>query len=350
LIKNSSFDADWLSFFDPKALNNLVSSRVGLNSRDESYEKNHELKKEVGGGGDDKLTLVLYDTRKSRLERVKNYLVDNFVLDLVYLCQVDTNDMSDFILKSNHSGNLFFQEPFYDMLLSADVLFNILKPHSTENQVVEVRPIVPYKLFEVSQGGAEKYYDRSHIPSAVHVNTHELEDERGVHRNRSDLAKLFLEYGIAPNNTEMIILYGNPDPLAAYRCALLMKWLGVKNIHVLNGGFRAWLTKYPVEMYANRRASVRPVTSDTVKAYMEQSYAAQTPINYIVDQSYVADLVKNSDVFAQVFSSFCYVFIKFKWKVGLLCKNNTDVWEQIQFNLSTWSISADIETRTPTPG
>jgi hypothetical protein len=31
------------------------------------------------------------------------------------------------------------------------------------------------------------------------------------------LAKLFLDYGILPNNSEMIILYGNPDPMASFR-------------------------------------------------------------------------------------------------------------------------------------
>jgi 3-mercaptopyruvate sulfurtransferase SseA len=296
IAQSHNFDADWLSFFDPKALNSLVASRVGLSV------KENEKKQPVDTESVEKLTVVLYDTRRNRLERVKNYLIDNFVLDLVYLCQVETNDMSDYILKSNHSGNLFFQEPFYDMLLSADVLFNILKPFSNDaNKVIDVRPIAPYKLIDVGQGGPEKYYDRSHIPTAVHLDTNNLEDPKtGLHRNRSELAKLFLEYGIPPNNTEMVILYGNPNPLAAYRCALLMKWLGVRNIHVLNGGFRAWLTKYPIEMYANRREPyMKHAMAANIRAYEEQSYAAQAPINYIVDQTYVADLVKNSDVFAQ---------------------------------------------------
>ena len=254
ITDSHNFDADWLSFFEPKSLNSLVESRVGLRSKTPPPSKINQQNNNNNNKSLEQtmpLTVVLYDTRKTRLERVQTYLVENFVLDLVYLCQVETRDMSEFVLKANHSGNLFFQEPFYDMLLSADALFNILRPFSRpENRVVDVRPIVAYKLFDLSQSSSEKHYERSHVPTAVHFNTAELELSSGSRisrKNRTELARVLLDYGIAPNNTEMIILYGNPDPMAAYRAALLFKWMGVREIHVLNGGFRAWLTRnYPL--------------------------------------------------------------------------------------------------------
>ena len=41
----------------------------------------------------------------------------------------------------------------------------------------------------------------------------------------------------------MVLLYGNPDPMAAFRVALIMKWMGVKDIRVLNGGYNSWCLK-----------------------------------------------------------------------------------------------------------
>lgn len=307
-----NFDADWLSYFDPKSLNSLVSNRIGLMAKENRYKATAAAKNQ---NAIIQKTVVLYDTNRSRLEKVKNYLVEHFVLDLVYLCQVESNDMSDFILKSNHSGNLFFQEPFYDMLLSSDVLYHILRPEvSPSNKQVEIKPIIPYKLFDVSQNGMEKYYDRSHIPSAVHMVTSDLE-EKAVNKiymsvktkSRAELAKVFMEYGIGPNNTEMIVLYGNPDPMAAYRVGILMKSMGVRDVHVLNGGFRAWLTRnFPVESGSvNKRVAFKSNTASleqSVKLYEEQAMSAQSPINYIVDQNYVSDLVKNSELFAQEYA------------------------------------------------
>lgn len=127
----------------------------------------------------------------------------------------------------------------------------------------------------------------------------------------------------------MIILYGNPDPMAAFRAALIWKSMGVKDVRVLNGGIRAWLGKsLPIEASqggaalanAKKRGSVsshsrekaesvgeskrKPILNqdELIRRYIDQALYAQNPINYVVDQNYVLDLVKNYDLFADQYA------------------------------------------------
>lgn len=144
--------------------------------------------------------------------------------------------------------------------------------------------------------------------------------------------RVLLDYDIRPNNTEMVILYGNPDPMAAFRAAIIWKSMGVKDVRVLNGGIRAWLGKsLPIEASqggsalagAKKRGSVvhhhhsgsrekadlaetkrKPLLNqdELIRRYIDQSLYAQNPINYLVDQNYVLDLVKNYDLFADQYA------------------------------------------------
>lgn len=317
VVDAHNFDADWIHLFDSQSLNSLVSDRIGLKL------KTTNRTVAVGDMEQPTIPVILYDTRRSRLEKVRMYLMKNFLLSELYMCQMADADFNDIFTKaatipngifSNETNtplanNLFFQEPFYDMLMSAEVLNSILRPYN-DTYVTNVRPILSYKLFDVSKGGADKHYERSHIPTAVHLSTSELEDSASYARkNKTELARVLLDCGIQPNNTDMIILYGNPDPMASFRAALLMKYMGVKDVHVLNGGYRSWLIKnFPVESYANKRASISVKTTSSadyekhLRGFDEQSTAAQQPINYIVDYEYIADIVKNHELFSQQYT------------------------------------------------
>lgn len=279
-----NFDADWIHLFDSEYLKNLIADRIGLRIKSEIEQVKN-------------FPIIIYDTEKIRLEKVKAFLLENFMVNIVYVCELDNEELSTLILKTNVSGNLFFQEPFYDMLISPEVLNAVLRPFNNSDSI-QVKPITGYKLFDICKGGPELHYELSHIPTAMHLNTNHLEDEKSVRKNRTELAKLFLSYGILTNNTEMIILYGNPDPMAAYRTAIIMKWMGIRDIHVLNGGYRSWVLRdLPTESFVNKRVPVKTDLDAHIKLFEEQSYYAQSPINYMVDQNYVSDLVKNHEVF-----------------------------------------------------
>lgn len=287
-----NFDSDWIHFFDPDVLNNLVSERLGLRF------KNNNSTIATPDSDLPTVPIVLYDTQKIRLEKVKSYLIQNFIINSIYLCQLEEAEISNILSKTNETNNLFFQEPFFDMLISAEVLNNILRPFN-DSYVINVKPIAEYKLLDVSQSGPEEY-ERSHIPTALHLSIKELEDSTFMRKNKSEIARVLLDYGILPNNTEMIILYGNPDPIVAFRAAIILKWMGVKDVHVLNGGYRSWLIKnLPVETYANKKIPIKKEIDQLVASYEEQSILAQNPINYIVDFNYVNDIVKNHELFSE---------------------------------------------------
>jgi molybdopterin synthase sulfurtransferase len=97
-------------------------------------------------------------------------------------------------------------------------------------------------------------YEKAHIPAAIDLDTNWLEStETWNRRSPAELKKVFEELGIAHDTT--VILYGNysnptydnPFPgssagqLAAFRCAFIMLYAGVKDVRVLNGGMQAWL-------------------------------------------------------------------------------------------------------------
>lgn len=98
----------------------------------------------------------------------------------------------------------------------------------------------------------------------------------------------------------MVLLYGNPDPMAAFRVALIMKWMGVKDIRVLNGGYNSWsLKKFTTETNSNKRETINSDQDFLIKLFDEQSINTQSSLNYIVDQDYVLDLVKNQELFSE---------------------------------------------------
>lgn len=188
---------------------------------------------------DGSVPIILYDTEKERLDRVKNYLNENFNIHRIYMCQINEQEITRFVQTVNDTS-LFFREPFYDMLISPEALNAIIRPVRVE-RTLKINPIMDYILLDVSNEKLKYHYNIQHIPSAVHLSTGDLEEEPLWNRkNSTELAKVFLSYGIKPNNTEMIILYGNPDPMASFRAAIIMKSMGVKNIHVLNGGYQSW--------------------------------------------------------------------------------------------------------------
>lgn len=227
-----NLDSDWLDLFNQSALNDFIEYRYGFKLKENDTDS-RSLKERSA-------PVILYDVDKQRLERVKDYLNDHFELKRLYLCQIKESDIAGFVKTSNDSG-LFHREPFYDMLVSPDILNNIIRPERQPEGITKISPILDYKLFDVSNDELRYHYNLNHIPSAVHLSTDELESAPvWIRRNNSELARVLLAHGIRPNNTEMIILYGNPDPMASFRAAIIMKSMGVKNIRILNGGYQSW--------------------------------------------------------------------------------------------------------------
>ena len=266
-----NLDADWVTRFDLATLKTYVSERLVASV---NLAHNRQQPQPVGNGSRSSsssaikhtpMAIFLYDKTARRLETVSRFLNQHFAafISSVYACALSDDDMladvetaADDASTANEraANSLFVQEPFYDMLLSAESLRLLLgiatTSSSSSSSSRTPRPLIDYKLFDVSRGPSHLAYDVSHIPGAVHLDTLAMENGSTYERKpRNQLAELLLDYGLAPNNTQhIVILYGNPEPSAAFRAAILMKWMGVKDVHVLNGGYRAWLTSgFPIE-------------------------------------------------------------------------------------------------------
>jgi len=96
-------------------------------------------------------------------------------------------------------------------------------------------------------------YREGHIPGAVSLDTLMLESpETWNRRSPEEIRETLQNLGITKDTT--VILYGrfsfpdNDDPfpgssaghLGAIRCAFIMMYAGVKDIRIINGGFRSW--------------------------------------------------------------------------------------------------------------
>ena len=96
-------------------------------------------------------------------------------------------------------------------------------------------------------------YLSGHIPGAIDMDTLALEaPETWNRRTPAELKEAFEKHGISAGTT--VVIYGkfmfpdsnDPFPgsaagdIGAIRCAFIMIYAGVKDVRVLNGGFRAW--------------------------------------------------------------------------------------------------------------
>jgi thiosulfate/3-mercaptopyruvate sulfurtransferase len=115
-------------------------------------------------------------------------------------------------------------------------------------------------------------YEKGHIPGAVDLDTNILESsETWNRRSPEELEEALKNRGITSDTT--VILYGrfshpekeDPFPgssaghLAAFRCAFIMLYAGVKDVRILNGGLQAWEDAgYGI---TRKAAGIRPVNA-----------------------------------------------------------------------------------------
>ncbi len=102
-----------------------------------------------------------------------------------------------------------------------------------------------------------KDYRAGHLPSAVHLNTDELEDGYPTWHLRKphELQRVIGALGITPETT--VIVYGQ-QAIAAARVWWVLLYAGVKDVRLMNGGFAAWQAAgCPVEKTINEPKSQR---------------------------------------------------------------------------------------------
>ncbi len=149
-----------------------------------------------------------------------------------------------------------------------------------------------FMVFEVSWGPLEKAegYKKEHIPGAYHFNTDWVEN--GPVWNFSDpkvVESNLLKAGITADKT--IILYSD-DHSAAYRVFLALKWMGVKDVRVLNGNLARWKDDgFSVESKINTPAPETKFGVDKIPA--NPQYVIEMPEDAIKMQKEGLKLISN---------------------------------------------------------
>ncbi|HKX75097.1 MAG TPA: rhodanese-like domain-containing protein [Acidimicrobiia bacterium] len=123
-----------------------------------------------------------------------------------------------------------------------------------DGQTPPTFPGGPFAVFHVNFGVPEEYAD-GHIPGAFYLDTNWLESEIDWNRRSpEELERALLHLGITASST--VILYGrdsvgNPNEkwpgrragqIAATRAAAILRYAGVEDVRLLDGGYDWWVT------------------------------------------------------------------------------------------------------------
>ncbi|WHZ03542.1 sulfurtransferase [Neobacillus sp. YX16] len=238
------FSADWLKVDADKKTQTNVLKAKGI-----SAEKN----------------VVLYDANGKDAKTVAEFLKENGYKNIYQYDVKEWAANQELALESY---------PNYQMLVPPTWVNDLISNKNSGN---------PYKLFEVSWGDEAEDYKAGHIPGAVHLNTDEVEEGPVWNRLKDkELEKFALKNGITTDTT--VVLYGS-DSMPAYRAAVILKYMGVKDVRVLNGGYTAWKNAgYQAETKENAKESV-------------SAFGAEVPVNpdYIIDLPEAKKILADKD-------------------------------------------------------
>lgn len=137
-------------------------------------------------------------------------------------------------------------------------------------------------VYEASWGPGDKYKE-AHIPGAAHINTDDFE-EGPLWNRKSDeeIEKSLLSNGITSDKT--VVLYGE-DITAASRIALILKYAGVEDVRLLDGGLMAW------------KDAGYELAEGGVEAQAVEAFGVDVPQNpeYIIDMDEASGLLEKED-------------------------------------------------------
>lgn len=122
--------------------------------------------------------------------------------------------------------------PHFEQLVYPEWLHQLM-----QGKKVTAAPAGDYKIIEAAWG-APKFYLLNHIPGAGYIDTNDVESEPLWNKVSDDQLKALLaKQGIRHDTT--VILYGR-DVYAAARVAQIMLYAGVKDVRLLDGGWKTW--------------------------------------------------------------------------------------------------------------
>jgi len=177
--------------------------------------------------------VVLYSAAERDRSRVAAYLRKTGFQKLY------SYDVQDWVADNNRP---LVRYKNFQLLLPAAIVQQLLQGHLPETFAESQR----VKFVEVSWGGEAASYSAGHVPRSFHVNTDHFEPPPQWKLGNPDLlARFAARYGFQADDTVVI---SGKDPTACYRLAVVLQYMGVRDVRVLNGGFAAWKSAgYPVD-------------------------------------------------------------------------------------------------------
>lgn len=183
--------------------------------------------------------IVLYDANGKDSQKVAIYLSSKGYKNIY------TYDVKEW---ANDDSLPMKQYDNYEMIVPAVVVKDVLDGKTPETFDKNKK----VKIVEASWGEEKETYLKGHVPTAVHINTDTIEPPPAwMLDSDENLKKFALDYGFTKN--DCVIVTGK-DPMASYRIAVVLRYIGIEDVRVLNGGNDAWTRAgYELETKSNAK-------------------------------------------------------------------------------------------------
>lgn len=250
------FSANWLT--------------VDADDKEKTLDKALETK-----GIEKDKNIVLYDANGKDAKSVANYLSEKGYKNLYTYNVADWAKDESLPMESYEN---------YEMLVPATIVNDILegkKPETFENSN-------NIKIVEASWGEESEAYSKGHVPTSVHINTDTIEPPpQWMLASNEELAKFANDYGFTKDDT---VIVTGPDVMASYRVAVVLRYIGINDVRVLNGGNNAWTSAgYELETKSNKPVAGNnfgvtiPANPDLIDTQAELKEMLKDSNNVLVD-------------------------------------------------------------------
>ena len=242
----------------------------------DSKDKEKTLDKALETKGIEKdKNIVLYDANGKDAKEVANYLSEKGYKNLY------TYNVADWAKDENLPMESYEN---YEMIVPATMVNDILdgkKPETFENSK-------NIKIVEASWGEESEAYSKGHVPTSVHINTDTVEPPpQWMLASDEELATFANDYGFTKDDT---IIVTGPDVMASYRVAVVLRYIGINDVRVLNGGNNAWTSAgYELETKSNKPVAGNdfgatiPANPDLIDTQAELKEMLKDSNNVLVD-------------------------------------------------------------------
>ena len=181
--------------------------------------------------------IVLYDSNEKDSKSVGSYLSQKGYTN-IYTYNVKEWAKDESLAMESYEN--------YDRLVPAEIVKEVVDGKTPET----FEGSKNIKIIEASWGEESEAYSKGHVPTSVHINTDTVEPPPNwMLASDEELAKFALDYGFTKDDT---IIVTGPDVMASYRVAVILRYIGVNDVRVLNGGNDAWVAAgYELETTSN---------------------------------------------------------------------------------------------------